>query len=78
MNRKRWKQPKITGKRYNDRLGFNISINKVEFVVFVMPTQNIHSSEMWSAVQIYALGHQLTKTQQLPKTSTQQLTSTRT
>ena len=24
MNRKRWKQPKITGKRSNDRLGFNL------------------------------------------------------
>ena len=24
MNWKRWKQPKIIGKRYNDRLGFNV------------------------------------------------------
>ncbi|MFC2517022.1 MAG: hypothetical protein ACFNVO_08650 [Prevotella sp.] len=24
MNRKRWKQPKITGKRSNDRLGLTI------------------------------------------------------
>ena len=24
MNRKQWKQPKIIGKRYNDRLGFNV------------------------------------------------------
>ena len=46
MNRKRWKQPKIIGRLYNDRLVFNVSINKVEFVVFVMPTQNIHFSEM--------------------------------
>ncbi len=46
MNKKRWKQPKIIGKRYNDRLGFNISINKEEFVVFVKATQEKHSSDI--------------------------------
>ena len=70
MNRKQWKQPKIIAKRYNDRLGFNISINKEEFVVFVMPTQNIHSFDILSAVQIYPLAYQLTVDQQLPRGST--------
>ena len=32
MNRKRWKQPKITGKRSNDRLGLNSKEqNSIEF-----------------------------------------------
>jgi len=28
MKRKRWKQPEITGKRPNDRLGVNISTSR--------------------------------------------------
>ena len=31
MNWKRWKQPKITGKRYNNQLGFNIYIDVISF-----------------------------------------------
>ena len=33
MNRKRWKQHVITGKRYNNQLGFNIYIDVIFFAV---------------------------------------------
>ena len=63
-------------------LTFGISINRAEFVTFVMPvldivmpTQYNYSSHIRSVEQIYPLGHKLTKTQQPPNVSTLQLTS---
>jgi len=61
---------------------FSISINRAEFITFVMAAQDIvmpaqykYSSHIPSVEQIYPLGHKLTKTQQPPNVSTLQLTS---
>ena len=43
MNKKRWKQPKITGKRYNDRLGVNVCpATAVVASVCVFPAVAMH------------------------------------
>ena len=57
---------------------FSISINCEVFVIFGMPTQNKHSSRIRSAGQNNSLAYKLAKAQQLPKTSTHQLTNTST
>ena len=66
---------KITGKRSNDRLGFNLSVNWKEFVIFVMPTQDKHAAHISSAGLINSRAYKLTKNQQLTSTSTNKLTN---
>ena len=56
---------------------FNVPINCEEFFIFVMPTQDKHSSRMRSVGQINSLAYKLTKSQQLPNTSTHQLTTSK-
>ena len=50
-------------------------INCEEFVIFVMPTQDKHSSHIRSAEQISSQTYKRTNKQQLPSTSTSQLTN---
>ena len=57
---------------------FSISINCGVFVLFVMPTQNKYVSHIRSAGQNSSRAYKLAKTQQLPKTSTHQLTNSST
>ena len=52
---------------------FGVSINCEALVVFLMPTQEIHSYHIRSAGLTSPLACKLTKTQQLPSTSTHQL-----
>ena len=52
---------------------FGVSINSEALVVFLMPTQKIHSYHIRSAGLANPLACKLTKTQQLPSTSTHQL-----
>ncbi len=59
-------------------LTFIISINREELVIFVISTQNKHSSHIRSAVQINSLAYKLMKTRQLPNAATHQLTNSRT
>jgi len=57
---------------------FSISISCGVLVIFGMPTRNKHSSRIRSAGQNNSLAYKLAKAQQLPKTSTHQLTNTST
>jgi len=57
-----------------------ISIDRADFVIFVMPTQNKHSAHIRSAGQINSLAYKLTKTT-TPKyinSQTYQLTNSQT
>ena len=62
---------------YEVVLTFNISINRDGLVVFVMPTQDKHSSHIRSSGLINLLAYKLMQTQQLSNTSTRQLTNSR-
>ena len=57
---------------------FSISISCEVFVIFGMPTQNKNNSHIRSAGQNNSLAYKRAKAQQLPKTSTHQLTNTST
>ena len=76
---KRWKGEKMdtpinlsTCTLIENVLTYNIPITWEEFVIFVMPTQDKHSSHIRSAGQINSLAYELVKTQQLPNSPTHQ------